>query len=325
MKHGKLLGLAFGMVVISVVLVLHAGADEGTGFHEYASRMVGGTWTTTDADGKKPEHVYQWVLGQRFILFVDKTAEKPMCAIIGDDPATGKRTWWVFRGDGRVGLVAISTEEKEPGVFYHTMESPGGTSSGEGTTKFVGDDRLEIDSTRIVDGESIHRSEVWERQPGEVAFPDLASEAPAEIPAGLRVLAKLNSNVVVDSQDSHGRKLVGAAVNKWILDGKFFCHSAGFVFESQATGSYLAIIGVDPQTNSCKGFEFGSDGGVGEYILAEDGESVKGRYTSGTGEVMTYEGDFRVEADGTIHYEAQGKVGDEVTPYYVDYRKMPAQ
>lgn len=323
MKRGKVTALVMSMALATVLLTTRTRAEDGSAFHDYGSKMVGGTWVSTDPDGNKQEHMYRWGPGQRFLLFVSNDTEAPTCAIIGINPATGKHTWWVFMSDGGVGLMAATEMKEEPNGSRGAFESADGKTRGKSKMKYLDKDRLEAEIEREIDGVVTRASQLWERKSGEPSLPDVTSDAPAQIPSGLSVLAQLDTNVLIDSQSSLGEKLVGTAVNKWILDGRFWRHSAAFVYDDQRTGSYLSITGVDPETNLVTGWEFDDQGGVGKYVLAEDGKSVKGRYTPATGEAMTYEGDFTMADDGTLMYTAKGKTGDVVKPYYVNYRKLP--
>jgi len=311
-------------LIISVSLASECRADDEDSFQVFGNRFVGCVWTSTDPEGKRMEHVYQWTLGRRFVQFTDRTADAPALTLIGIDPANGKQTWWTFGADGRVGVVVGTEQETGPDTVSGSFESSDGTTKGTYTAKHIGRDRSEFTVEGQLDGKPVTGLQVWERKPDNTAPPKLASDPPAEIPAGVSVLAKLDKFTVGNYDSELGQGALSVVTN-CILDGKFLRQSMSLVHDDQSTSSYQFILGVDSATGLATGWEFTSDGWVGKFVMA-DGKSLKGSIRTPMGEVTDYQGTFSFDGDGTLTYKATGKTGDAPPqPYGWVYRKLPGR
>jgi hypothetical protein len=98
-------------LIAGLAVGLNAGVDENTGtkdlksaqaFQEWGDYFVGGVWTTTNAQGKKEETRFEWILEKSFIRLTWKIGEDSREEIHGIDPATGRWTLWGFDSKGRV-------------------------------------------------------------------------------------------------------------------------------------------------------------------------------------------------------------------------------
>jgi hypothetical protein len=83
-----------GLLLAAVGLVAAAPdpAPAEKALAAYGEWIIGGTWTSADAAGKKYEYRYEWILEKKFIRLTGKEGELTFEETIGVDPTTGKWT-----------------------------------------------------------------------------------------------------------------------------------------------------------------------------------------------------------------------------------------
>lgn len=95
----------------------------------YGDWIVGGTWTSTDAAGKKYEYRFDWALGKKFIKLTGKEGDLAFEETIGVDPTTGKWTSWGFDSKGTVWRGEADFGKPGEWTFQLAGASKGGTFS----------------------------------------------------------------------------------------------------------------------------------------------------------------------------------------------------
>ena len=74
-------------------------ADEREAFNRFGDYIVGGTWHGKSQDGTSSSTLLPMGVGKQFLLRIVK---RHSLAVIGIDPASGDRNWWLFQEDGSV-------------------------------------------------------------------------------------------------------------------------------------------------------------------------------------------------------------------------------
>jgi hypothetical protein len=157
------------VVVIAALLVTwfptaSVTAEEPTAaekaFDEYAGWIAGGTWSATDAAGKKYEYKFERILGNKFLRLSGKEGDLTFEETIGIDPRTGKWSSWGFDTKGTVWQG--ETEIGKAGEW--TFHLAGKAKSGEFSWKMK-ETKLEANKTRR---EILEYIEDGKKQPAEV-------------------------------------------------------------------------------------------------------------------------------------------------------------
>jgi hypothetical protein len=203
----------------------------------------------------------------------------------------------------------------------HTVEIFAGPYRGTLRVAYT-DDRLEITPLKLAGGDAPRVKQVWERRPREGDFPSVASDPPAQLPASLSTLKNLTGMKWIEGQLARGQQAVGTGVGQWILDGKFFLYTGSFTCDDQSVVSHLLVAGTDPDTGKATGWEFGSDGSVGKFVMADDGYSLTGREVEADGSIFEFSGSFVMEGDAW-KYTATGKTEANLSmPYQWQWRDV---
>jgi hypothetical protein len=159
---------------LNLAVGLCAGADDKAGtkdmspaqvFKEWANYFVGGVWATTNAQGKKEEARWEWILDKSFIRLTWKIGEDSREEIHGIDPVTGQWTLWGFDSQGRV-YKGVGQSAKPGEWSYRTSgQGRGGPLSIKHKDVKLGpnEDRYEIKEF-ILDGKKQPTEvQVWKR------------------------------------------------------------------------------------------------------------------------------------------------------------------
>ncbi|MCR4412748.1 MAG: hypothetical protein NUV77_10025 [Thermoguttaceae bacterium] len=111
---------------------------------EWGDFLVGGTWTATDAQGKKLEDRWEWLLNKSF-LYVTRRLDGQvlLVAIGGPDPATGRWTYWVFAEQGRIFQGVNRIGKKGEFLYQGAGKHKGQSSFVKGEVAKLGPDKLQ--------------------------------------------------------------------------------------------------------------------------------------------------------------------------------------
>jgi hypothetical protein len=152
------------LVLAASLLAGSAPAEKA--FKEYGDFVVGGVWTSTDAQGNKLENRWEWILDKTFLQLTQKSAEESFQEIHGIDPATGR---WVYRGftsKGRVWKGVAESAKAGEWTFQDSGQGKAGPDSWKGKEVKLGADqtRLEIQEN-IVGGKKLPPEvQIWTRK-----------------------------------------------------------------------------------------------------------------------------------------------------------------
>ncbi|MCA9140502.1 MAG: hypothetical protein KDB00_27210 [Planctomycetales bacterium] len=304
---------------------IRGSIEEVDSARELINHIRGGTWHMVSPNSRM-EDSYQAILGGRFTRFYSTgNSQIPeTVGILGTHPKNNQLMWWTFRKDGSISIVPTTIAKQSSARFTALIGSKDHPIDLKVGFTIEDPNHSVLTTVGNVNGGKIPENNSWERRyPAEASW--VTSDPPNEIPAALSKLKHVTGPRWITLESATTGKGTGSSMGRWILGGKFFMYTANAVYENGDDWGHCFILGHDSESGSYKGWEFGSGGAVGEFVLSEDGMSLKGSLIErdSSGEVaMNYQGSFAL--DGKVwRYTAKiGPKGGTAEPYVWTWREV---